>query len=61
MTLAQGIELAQLAKAKGYALQAEVGKVQFVTVKYGSDGSSIVTPHTNPMDYAEAKELLEQA
>ena len=56
MTLTQGIELAQLAKAKGYAVRAEAGKVQFVTVAY--DGAkSTITEHTGWMGYDEAKEI----
>ena len=55
MTLQQGIEIAQLAKSKGYALQAENGLVQFVTYERDTD---TVTPRTEFMTYQQAKQLM---
>lgn len=61
MTLEQGIELAQMAKAKNYALRAEAGKVQFVTVEYDAKGAATVTERTGWMGYDEAKQIMEEA
>lgn len=55
MTLQQGIEIALMAKAKGYALQAENGLVQFVT--YEPD-TNTVTPRTEFLTYQQAKQLM---
>lgn len=55
MTLQQGIELAQIAKAKGYVLAADAGKVQFQILD--ADGS-VEVEITDWVDYDEAKELM---
>lgn len=59
MTLQQGIELAQMAKARGYALRAESGKVQFVTIEYDEKGQSTEIERTGWLDFDEAKEVME--
>ena len=61
MTLQQGIKLAQMAKAKGYALRAEAGRVQFVTVEFDAKGASTVIPRTEWLTYEEAIERIEEA
>lgn len=58
MTLEQGIELAQMAKAKGYVLAADNGKVQFQVLD--KDGN-VEIEVTDWMGYDEAKELMEEA
>ena len=55
MTLIQGIELAQLAKSKGYALAVSKGRVQFQILN--SDGS-IFSRITGWVGYATAKALM---
>lgn len=57
MTLQQGIELAQIAKAKGYVLAADAGKVQFQILD--ADGN-VEVEITDWVDYDEAKELMAQ-
>lgn len=57
MTLLQGIELAQMAKAKGYALAASKGKVQFQVLN--SDGS-VAIRITGWVGYDTAKKLMLQ-
>lgn len=57
MTLQQGIELAQIAKAKGYVLAAHEGKVQFQVLD--ADGN-VELEITDWVGYDEAKELMEQ-
>lgn len=59
MTLAQGFQLAQLAKAKGMAMRTESGRVQFVTVAYDSKGKSTVTEQSGWMTYEEALTAIE--
>ena len=61
MTLQQGIELAQMAKAKNYALRVEAGKVQFVTTEYQGEKKNTVIPRTDWMGYEAAKQLMEEA
>lgn len=58
MTLTQGIQLAQLAKAKGMALRTEAGRVQLVTVTYNGKGKSTVAEHSGWMTYEEAISAL---
>jgi hypothetical protein len=60
MTLAQGVELGQLAKAKGYVLVANKGKVQFQTGHYDEKGNWVVDRKITTWiaDYNEAKELI---
>ena len=58
MDIKQGIELAALAKIKGYCVAVRRGKVQFQTVEYNESGVSEVTPHTRWLGYAEAMEIL---
>ena len=55
MTLQQGIEIALLAKAKGYALRAQNGLVQFVTYERDTD---TITPRTEFLNYQQAKQLM---
>ena len=57
MTLQQGIELAQMAKARGYALATENGKVQFQVL---DDKYEVVLEVTDFVDYDEAKALMTQ-
>ena len=57
MTLAQGIELAQIAKSKGYVLAASNGLVQFQILD--SEGK-VEIEITDWIGYDEAKELMEQ-
>lgn len=55
MTLLQGIELAQMAKAKGYVLAASKGRVQFqILDKEGN----VVTRITGWVGYKTAKALM---
>lgn len=58
MTFQQSIKLAQLAKAKGFALRAENGKVQAVTVAYAKNGKSTVTEKSGWMNFDEALVVL---
>lgn len=58
MTLQQGIEIAQMAKSKGYALRAHNGLVQFVTYE---PATNTVTPRTEFMTYQQAKQLILEA
>lgn len=58
MTLQQGIEIAQLAKAKNYAVRVQSGKVQFVTIDYDFSGKSKIMPRTNWLEYSAAKEII---
>ena len=55
MTLEQGIELAKIAKSKGYVLAAENGLVQFQVLN--SDGD-VEKEITGWVDYEEAKSLM---
>ena len=55
MTLQQGIELAQMAKAKGYVLATDNGKVQFQVLNANGD---VELEITDWVDYDEAKELM---
>ena len=55
MTLLQGIELAQIAKAKGYVLAAKNGRVQFQILN--ADGS-IHSRITGWVGYSTAKTLM---
>lgn len=55
----QGIEIAKAAKEAGYAVAVQNGKVQLHTVEYNADGTSIVTPRTEWLDYAEAMEAIQ--
>lgn len=57
MTLQQGIELAQMAKAKGYCTRALAGKIQFVVLDSNFDVELEITDY---LDYADAKEIIEQ-
>ena len=57
MTLIQGSEIARLAKAKGYVVCANNGKVQFQVLN--ADGS-VALEVTDWIGYEEAKELLTQ-
>jgi hypothetical protein len=59
MTLTQGFQLAQLAKAKGMALRTESGRVQLVTVTYNGKGKSTVTEQSGWMTYDEALNTLQ--
>lgn len=60
MTLAQGIELGQLAKAKGYVLAANKGKVQFQTGHYDAKGIWVIDQRITTWiaDYNEARDLI---
>lgn len=57
MTLQQGIELAQIGKAKGYVLAASKGRVQFQVLN--PDGS-VAIRITNWVGYKTAKALIQQ-
>ena len=57
MTLQQGIELAQKAKAKGYATRALKGKVQFIVL---DKDYNVVTEVTDYLFYDDAKKALAQ-
>lgn len=57
MTLQQGIELAQMAKAKGYVMAASKGRVQFQVLN--PDGS-VALRITNWVGYETAKKLIQQ-
>lgn len=54
MSPSQAIELSIAAKAKGYALAVNFGRVQFQTVEYDARGVSTITPRTGWLDYDEA-------
>ena len=54
MTLIQGQQIAQLAKQKGFAVRAEKGLVQLVTVTYNAAGKSTVKECSGWMDYEHA-------
>jgi len=56
MTLAQGIELAQMAKAKGYVLAASKGRVQFQVLDAKGDVELRIT---NWIGYKTAKALMQ--
>lgn len=58
MTLEQGIELAKIAKSKGYVLAAENGKVQFQILN--SDGD-VEKEITGWVDYDEAKAIMNES
>lgn len=58
MTLQQGIELGKAAKNAGYVIAVKNGKVQFQTVEFKANGVSVVTPHTDWIDYEEAMEII---
>jgi hypothetical protein len=58
MTLTEGKTIATLAKAKGYAVQAEAGKVRFVTIEYAKNGTSTVTPRTDWLTFDQAMEII---
>lgn len=58
MTLEQGIELAQIAKAKGYVLAAENGKVQFQVLNAAGD---VELEISDWIDYDEAKALMSES
>lgn len=60
MNMQQAICLGQKAKAAGYSVRVENGKVQFVTVIYADSGESTVTQHTDWIDYEEAMEIIAQ-
>lgn len=55
MTLIQGIELAKLAKAKGYVLAAHAGKVQAQILDADGNVATEITPWVG---YTEALQLL---
>lgn len=57
MTLAQGHELAQMAKARGYVLAAHAGKVQFQVLN--PDGS-VEREITGWLGYEDAKDIMIQ-
>jgi hypothetical protein len=60
MTLQQSIQIAQLAKAKGYVVRAKQGKVQFVVGKYDAKGVfQVELEVTDWIGYDEALELIE--
>ena len=59
MTLPQGIEIGQLAKAKGYVVSANKGKVQFQVGHFDKKGKWVIDNRVTPwIGYDEAKELL---
>lgn len=51
-------KLAQLAKAKGYAVAVKAGKVQFQTVVYDAKGKAKITRHTDFISIAEALNII---
>lgn len=55
MTLQQGIELAQIAKQKGYALAAENGLVQFQVIDANGDVEKEITGW---IGYDEAMQIM---
>ena len=58
MTLQQGIELAQMAKDKGYVLAADNGKVQFQVLNAAGD---VELELSDWVDYDEAKALMSES
>lgn len=58
MNIQQGIEIAQLAKKSGYSIAVKNGKVQFQTIEYKANGTSVVTPRTAWLAYDEAMEII---
>lgn len=60
MTLTESVVLSNKAHQKGYCVSVKNGKVQFQTVVFLENGKSIVTPHTDWLDYNEALEIIEQ-
>lgn len=61
MTLQEGIEISQKAKAlRDWATRAKQGKVQFFTVVYSPKGISTETPTSEYLTYSEAMAFLDQ-
>ena len=59
MTLQQGIQVSQAAKAKGYVTRAHKGKVQFIVGKFDKKGIfKIELEVTGWVGYKEAMALI---